>query len=138
MSGDDIAAGIGRLREFKAGAELDGARRVEAALLVVNRAAKIMCPVDEGALRADISMDVQATATGVVGSVYSNLDYAPYVHNGTGVYAVDGNGRKTPWVWISEDGRKAARTIGQQPQPYILDAFTVNLATINSIMGRPK
>ena len=138
MSGsDDITAGIGNLHRWKAGAEADGVRRVNEAMLVVQRAGKLLCPVDEGALRADISVAVQPTADGVIGSLYNTLDYAPFVHQGTGVYAVDGDGRKEPWVWVSADGSKAAHTIGQRSQPYLEQAFIGNLVTITRIMGRP-
>lgn len=36
----------------------------------------------------------------------TNLDYAPYVELGTGIYASDGTGRKNPWVWTDKNGKK--------------------------------
>lgn len=45
----------------------------------------------------------------------TNLDYAPYVELGTGIYASDGTGRKNPWVWKDKNG-KFHWTRGMKPQ----------------------
>lgn len=44
----------------------------------------------------------------------TNVDYAPYVEYGTGIYASDGTGRKNPWVWIDKNG-KGHYTRGMKP-----------------------
>lgn len=47
---------------------------------------KADCPVDEGRLRNSIHSRVVVEGNQVVGSVGSDLDYARYVHEGTGIY----------------------------------------------------
>ena len=57
--------------------------------------AKRECPVDQGPLRADIHSEMVETRDRLEGAIGNKLKYAPYVHNGTGIYAVNGDGRKT-------------------------------------------
>lgn len=57
-------------------------------------------------------------STGVISAV----DYAVHVHYGTGIYAEGGKGRKTPWVYMDEEGR-FHRTVGVKPKPYLVDAL---------------
>lgn len=63
---------------------LDGMRQ---ATLLVQRDAKILAPVDSGRLRASITPEVRVDGNEVQGIVGSNVDYAPYMELGTGVYA---------------------------------------------------
>lgn len=62
-------------------------------------------------LRGSISHEVQGDAV----YVGTNHDYAPYAELGTGIFASEGNGRKTPWVWIDKNG-KAHKTRGMKPR----------------------
>ena len=58
-----------------------------------------------------------------VGVVGTNVSYAPYVHEGTGIYAADGQGRKeVPWRYQDEEGQWHS-TSGQKPQPFLRDAM---------------
>jgi hypothetical protein len=56
----------------------------------VETLAKRLCPVDHGRLRSDIHLDVvtRGSVTGV--RIGSSLDYALYVHEGTGIYGPRG------------------------------------------------
>ena len=54
--------------------------------------------------------------------VGSFVKHALYVHYGTGRYAQDGKGRKTPWVYKDAHG-KFHKTVGQIPKPYLVDAL---------------
>ena len=81
------------------------ASRVKKACIVVETEARENCPVDMGILRASITSDVEVTENAIVGTIGSNEEYAPYVHNGTGIYAKDGNGRKTPWGYEAKAGK---------------------------------
>lgn len=61
----------------------------------VLNAARRNCPVDEGRLRGSLAMDVIGSGGPALEvRVGSNLEYAIYVHEGTGVYA--GRGYITP------------------------------------------
>lgn len=65
-----------------------------------------------------LSQDGDIIETGVE----SRKKYAIWVHMGTGIYAVNGDGRKTPWVFEDEDG-KFHWTVGQEPKPYLSKAL---------------
>ncbi len=56
--------------------------------------------VDTGWLRNSIS-HVSGEGAAYIGT---NVDYAVYVEVGTGIYASDGRGRKTPWVYMDDEG----------------------------------
>lgn len=89
---------------------------------VIENKAKELCPVDDGVLRASITHKVQESAVGTItGTVGTGVEYAPYVHQGTGLFAVSGDGRKEPWVYKDAKGQ-FHKTIGQKPQPFLLDA----------------
>ena len=83
--------------------------------------AKKECPVDEGALRADIHSDVEESKTMIEGVIGNKIKYAPYVHNGTGIYAVEGDGRKTPWKYNVPAGKYKGWHItkGKKANPYL-------------------
>lgn len=87
------------------------------ACVAVEAEAKRRSPVDDGILRASITHQVE----NLVGYVGSGVEYAPYVHQGTGIYAVNGDGRKEPWIYKDAEG-KVHKTVGQQPQPFLQDA----------------
>lgn len=89
---------------------------------VIENKAKELCPVDDGILRASITHKVQESSVGTItGTVGTGVEYAPYVHQGTGLFAVNGDGRKEPWVYKDAKGQ-FHKTIGQKPQPFLLDA----------------
>ena len=53
----------------------------------------------------------------------TNLYYAPFVEHGTGIYADNGQGRKSPWVWRDKNG-DYHWTRGIEPQHFLLKAVT--------------
>lgn len=91
------------------------------ACILVENDAKINCPVDSGQLRASITHEVR-DKTGIVGT---NVEYAPYVEYGTGIYAKDGNGRQDRWSYQDAEGAWHS-TVGQQPQPFLEPALLTN------------
>lgn len=58
--------------------------------------------VDTGRLRNSITHAIKGD------DVYigTNVDYAKWVELGTGIYASDGTGRKTPWVYKDDEGEE--------------------------------
>lgn len=92
------------------------------ASIIVENQAKINCPVDMGSLRNSITHTVQLTETGGVAKVGSNMDYAPYVEIGTGIFSSEGNGRQDRWCYQTPDGEWHS-TIGNKPQPYLQPAL---------------
>lgn len=76
-----------------------------------------------GLLRDSITHDIDEAQH--IGYVGSNLDYAIWVHQGTGLYALNGDGRKTPWIWTDAKG-EAHFTHGNKPNPFIQKAIDEN------------
>lgn len=107
------------------------ANAMRKATLAVESDAKAYCPVDTGNLRQSIQSTVEIEESGnVVGYVGSNLEYAVYVHQGTGIYAREGNGRKeVPWGFKGKNG-KMVLTYGIRSTPFIELAIQNNQDTI--------
>ena len=99
---------------------------LEDACQMIENTAVDKCPVDDGTLRASITHSVEREENKFVGAVGSNLEYAPYVHEGTGIYAREGKGRTdVPWVYRDAKGNFYS-TKGQKPKPFLRDAIDEN------------
>lgn len=100
---------------------------------LIENTAKRECPVDDGILRADIKHEVVDGKHEV--SIGNTVEYAPYVHEGTGIYAVSGNGRKSvPWTYRGADGQHHT-TSGQKPNPYLQNSIEENRGIILKVLG---
>ena len=91
----------------------------QACILVENQA-KINCPVKYGTLRNSITHEVE----GLQGVVGTNIEYAPYVELGTGLFATDGDGRKTPWYYKDQMTGQWYKTKGKRPKRALYKAFS--------------
>lgn len=95
---------------------------LESAIRVEN-AAKRLCPVDEGRLRASITHTTpRLSITGPSVQVYSDVEYALFVHEGTSPHEITGN---PLLAWNGDDGPAFARSVqhpGTKAQPYLRDA----------------
>lgn len=120
---------------FKIIEQLKG--NVEKACIIIETEAKKGCPIDQGITRASIGHDVMLNPDSIVGSVGCSLETAPFVHQGTGLYAKDGNGRKTPWKYEAVAGRYKGwhTTKGQKPQPFLEDAKTKMRPRVEKTLG---
>lgn len=93
---------------------------------LVEGESKKNCPVQTGELRRSISSRVTQEPTLVQGVVFSDKEYAPYVHQGTGLFAKNGDGRKdVPWHYQDADGNWHS-TSGQKPNPFMERALDDN------------
>lgn len=112
-------------------------KNMETACLLVETTAKVNCPIDNGQLRASINHEVELEGNEVNGYIGTNMEYGVFVHQGTGIYAVDGKGRKTPWKYCAEDGKYKGfhTTKGQRPQPFLDNAKLANKSKISKILG---
>lgn len=100
---------------------------MELACLKVEEAAKEGCPVGDGTLRQSITHEVETTKRHCLGVIGSNLVYAPYVHQGTGIYALEGNGRKdVPWTYYDVKSGEFRSTKGIQATPFLQQAIDSN------------
>lgn len=106
---------------------------VKKACLVVEAEAKSTVKKDLGQLAGSIRSDTETKGNEINGYVSANTEYALFVHEGTGIYAKDGNGRKTPWMYQDKNG-KWVKTSGQKPKPFLKDAVKKNKDKINKII----
>ena len=122
--------GTDKLRiKFKDLEDVDLTKPLTEACNLVRRSAVLYCPSGTGRLRRSITVEVQDT----VGAVQTNVEYAPYVEFGTGLFAAKGDGRKdVPWVYQADDGTWHT-TSGQQPQPFMYPALEHNKSNIKRI-----
>ena len=98
--------------------------------------AKEKVGVGTGALRADTrSLGVEIVGDEVRGSVGNSLEHAIYHHQGTGIYAVNGNGRKTPWVYEDPKTGEKIYTRGSKPNPYLKDTIEQEQSIISKLLG---
>ncbi|MBU0279209.1 MULTISPECIES: hypothetical protein [unclassified Gemella] len=113
-------------------------KRVEASVKLVEARATELSPVNFGILKASNVSDVRLTGDEVVGLVGNTAQYAPFVHQGTGIYAVGGNGRKSSWKFFIPDRYGTKRwyvTKGQKPQPFLQRAISEKLPEIKKLLG---
>ena len=61
----------------------------------------------------------------MIATVGSSMENAIWEEFGTGQYALNGNGRKTPWVYKDAKG-KWHKTIGKKPRRHLYRAMTEN------------
>lgn len=100
---------------------------------LVEGAAKYKAPKDTGALRRSITSKIEVNGSEIDGIVFTPLEYAPYVEYGTGLFAENGNGRQTPWVYRDDKG-DYHYTHGQHPQPFLRPALNENKDEIIQII----
>lgn len=114
---------------------------MQKAVLLVHGQAKELVPVDTGTLRSSLHPKVIIQGSNIIGKVYTNVSYAPYVEFGTGSV---GSGtypkldlnltyRNTPWTYTPDGGETFYKTSGQVAQPYLYPAIKQNKNRINNI-----
>lgn len=86
-------------------------------------------PKDTGRLRGSIENKVEKVGNEIVGTVFTNVEYAPYQEYGTGLFATNGDGRKTPWVYENAKG-EVVFTRGNRPHPFMGPALRENKSVI--------
>lgn len=106
-------------------------RALTKSALLVEATAKLNCPVDTGQLRQSITHNVYSDFA-EVGSPYN---YAPYIEHGSGLFAVNHDGRQTPWSYQDSKGEWHT-TVGQKPQPFLQPAFDANRKAILDIFKK--
>lgn len=106
--------------------------KFQKACALVEASAKEKAPKDTGALRRSITSKVETNGNTLEGTIFTALDYAPYVEYGTGLFAESG-GRKTPWSYEDSKGNWHT-TQGQHPHPFMKPAFEENKDKILQII----
>lgn len=130
---DDL---LKKLKALGGDIKTEGGKAGIRAMLTVEKSAKQKCPIDNGLLRGSISTKQVDESDEIQIMCGTNTKYAVYVEFGTGIYAENGQGRKTPWLWKVES-RKWANILGvkvgdmvlwrgSHPHPFMRPAWDEN------------
>lgn len=87
---------------------------------------KALAPVstiDGGNLKN--SIDITYAKGGLTAIINSGASYSLYVEYGTGIYAKEGNGRKTPWVYYDKKINQWVFTRGMKASPFFHPSLEV-------------
>lgn len=148
---DTSVEGIGRVEAALTGVSDEmipnAASGLKKGLLLVERDAKKLCPVNTGELRNSIKASVTELATSATGEVGSPLEHASYVEMGTGEVGKASGGNGSPvsvsyrtggWFvplargeqmmadTIVEGASNGFWTYGQPARPYLWPAYQAN------------
>ena len=93
--------------------------------------AKDGTPVDTGRLRNSVTHQVEDSEKAVY--IGTNVEYAPYIEFGTGIYAEDGQGRQTPWSYQDEKGVWHT-TSGAKPSHFLRNAVTNHVEHFKAVI----
>jgi HK97 gp10 family phage protein len=107
-------------------------KMVEATLFVEGDARERAPKADIGGgfLKGSIESKVERNATEIEGTVFTTAFYAPYQEFGTGLFAVNGDGRKTGWAYEDPKTGETVFTRGNRPHPFMGPAVRENEDTI--------
>jgi len=92
-------------------------------------------PVRLGNLKGSIQVETFVEDGIPTSETGPTAEYAPYVEYGTGIYAADGSGRKTPWRYKDEEGKWHV-TSGQEAQPFAEPGFQAAKPQIDRLAER--
>ena len=116
----DIEKAIGKIKNYQLLKKQKVKDIINTSALNIQKGAKKRAPVDFGRLRSSIA--IEPWLGGMVMTIGTSVFYAPYVEYGTGKYAKDGTGRKTPWRFKKLKGGWVW-TAGQKPKPFLFPAY---------------
>lgn len=96
-------------------------------------------PIDIGIMRENSGYFTkkQNDSSKIVSYVGFMEFYAVYVHQGTGLFALNGDGRQTPWWWkgTTEKWEGWHRTTGQAPKQFLWDTYTDYIEQIPTLLA---
>lgn len=127
---DDVISFESNLKEVTSKIELEIYKALEEAGGAVKAQVKQNQRVDTGQTKDSWKHYVSAKEhAAYIGSNYENAIWEEF---GTGVHALNGNGRKTPWVYTPDDGKTFYRTKGKKPLRPLYRAMTLLRPKINN------
>lgn len=125
-------------------------------VLILERAARQKAP------KGELQRSITSKVDGLTGTVYTPLEYAPYVEFGTGLFSIHpmGGRKEVPWVYVEGSSHKPSKktvhteesalkakhyleslgleahiTSGQEPQPFMRPALDENREEIKRAIG---
>lgn len=103
------------------------------AMALVEGEARKKAPKDTGELRRSIESKVEIEGDTIVGTVFTPLEYAPYIEYGTGLFAESGGRKDVPWNYQDDKGEWHS-TSGMKPQPFMRPAVDENRTKVIEII----
>ena len=95
---------------------------------------QLLTPVDTGNLRNSFTSEVaMGDDDGDAVYIGTNVEYAPYVEFGTGIFADNGQGRQTPWVYYDERLERFVYTHGRKASHMLQRGMEENLDEYRAI-----
>lgn len=88
--------------------------------------ARELAPKRTGNLKGSIESKVEKQGNTITATVFTPVEYAPYQEFGTGLFAVNNDGRKTGWIYEDELTGKTIATRGNRPHPFLAPALRQN------------
>lgn len=120
---DNVIEFESNLKEVTSKIELEIYKALEEASGAVEKQVKQNQRVDTGQTKGSWNHYVSAAKhEAYIGSNYQNAIWEEF---GTGIHALNGNGRKTPWVYTPDNGRTFYRTKGKRPLRPLYRAMTL-------------
>jgi len=136
-----------KLEDMKSRVDSSIKAGVHAGVVILQKSAQDKCPVDTGTLKKNIKTAEELVSPGVARGIFyvdvSGAPYGIYIEYGTGIYAENGDGRKTRWSYKNGDGVWVS-TVGARAQPFMRPALdqdgqnaidTAKRITIEGIKG---
>lgn len=103
------------------------------AMALVEGEARKKAPKGTGELRRSIESKVEIEGNTIIGTVFTPLEYAPYVEFGTGLFAESGGRKDVPWNYQDDKGEWHS-TSGMKPQPFMRPAVNENRTKVIEII----
>lgn len=100
----------------------------------VENVAAEKAPKDTGNLMGSIESKVEDNGVEIVGTVFTPVYYSVYQEYGTGLFAENGDGRKTGWAYEDPKTGETVWTRGNRPHPFMRPALTENKDVIIQVI----
>lgn len=94
-------------------------------------------PIDIGTMREDSGHYTKEEDNNLISYIGFMKFYAVYVHQGTGLFALHGDGRQTPWWWkgTTEKWKGWHYTHGQTPKQFLWDSLTGHIEILPILLA---
>lgn len=96
--------------------------------------AREKAPKRTGNLKGSIESKVERQGNTITATVFTPVHYAPFQEWGSGLFAVNGDGRKTGWAYEDELTGKTVFTRGNRPHPFLGPALRENADVVMHIL----
>lgn len=96
-------------------------------VLAVQSMAKGLCPVRSGRLRSSIRWRIERDARGPVGIVGTDVEYAYWVHEGTGPHPIEARDALALYWEGAEHPVVSVNHPGTRPRPFLRDSLRAAL-----------